>query len=293
MKDDERNNFSGEQTGEAEFAWGRPEHPVESSGWDGQDPGSSSRTAGGGSTDGDRELGISSAGQRQNHLNGVPGAIEDKDRKGLLELVYGVLFDPVDTFRGVADSPPLGRAALIFAVVNILGAVMGYYTSSRVYLEDMDQIIGPAARMLGAIIPLFVVGGLIFQFVKWIVFSGILHLVAELFGGKGRASGVLAVTGLAGLPSILFIPVELLVLITGWDGPAVTWITALSGLAAFVWGVVLVVLGLREVHGFSTWRSLAVVLTPAAALIILIIMFIIGMTGIFAAMAPMFNSFVY
>lgn len=245
-----------------------------------------------GTPDAAREFGVDSAGPQQEHFNEAAHTIE-KDRRGFLELIYGVLFDPVDTFRRVADSPPLGRIALIFAVVNILVAVMGYYTSSRVYFGDMDHLIGPVARMTEAIIPLLAVGGLLYQFVKWVVFSGLLHLVAELYGGRGRVTGVLAVTGLAGLPSILFIPVQLLVLITGWDGPAATWVTVMSGLAAFVWGVALVVLGLREVHRLSTWRSLAAVLTPAAALIIIVILLIIGMAGVFAAMVPMFNNFVY
>lgn len=217
---------------------------------------------------------------------------EDKDR-GLFDLIYGVLFDPVKTFREVALSPPLGRAALIFAVVNILGAVMGYYTSSRVLLGEMDGITALGAQIVEALFPLFVLGGLFFQFVKWAVFSGLLHLAAELYGGRGRVLGVLAVTGLAALPSILLLPIDLLLLITGWEGAAAAWLTILPGIASYVWGVALVVVGLREVHKFSTWRSVAAVLTPGVVMVILLILLVVGMAGMFASMAPVLENYIY
>ncbi len=210
--------------------------------------------------------------------------------KNLLEMIYGVLFDPVETFRGVAASPPIGRVLLIFSVVSVLAAVMGYYLSSRVFRGELYSDAGPLAGMVDAMIPLMVFGGLLIAFVKWITYSGLLHLVAEMFGGPGRALGVLAVTGLATLPVILLMPFDLLVVLAGWQAPLATIITGLFGLVSLVWGFVLVVLGLREVHGFSTGRAMAVALAPPLAIIVLLFIFVLGMIGIFASMPPIFDE---
>ncbi|KJS17153.1 MAG: hypothetical protein VR69_06625 [Peptococcaceae bacterium BRH_c4b] len=215
---------------------------------------------------------------------------EPHANKNLLEMIYGVLFDPVETFRGVAASPPIGRVLLIFSVVSVLAAVMGYYLSSRVFRGELYSDTGPLAGMVDAMIPLMVFGGLIIAFVKWIAYSGLLHLVAEMFGGSGRALGVLAVTGLATIPVILLMPFDLVVVLAGGQTPLTTIITGLFGLVSLVWGFVLVVLGLREVHGFSTGRALAVALAPPLAIIVLMFIFVLGMIGIFASMPAIFDE---
>ncbi|GBF35669.1 hypothetical protein DCCM_4798 [Desulfocucumis palustris] len=210
--------------------------------------------------------------------------------KNFFEMIYGVLFDPVETFRRVAAAPPLGRVLLVYALVSVLGALMGYYFSSRVLQADMYRGAGIFSGAMGTILPLIIFGGLLVTFVKWFVYSGLLHLVAELFGGSGRAVGVLAVTGLASLPALLFIPFELLLLLAAGEGPAATIVSGLFSLGSAVWGFVLVVLGIREVHGITTGRALAVALTPALALIALSILFILGIVLLVTAMAPLIEG---
>lgn len=233
-------------------------------------------------------------GERPDSAEGVlapPGPVPEEPpaNKSLLEMIYGVLFDPVATFRGVAVSPPVGRALLIFSVVSLLGAVMGFYLSTQVFRGELGDL-GPLAEMMDMMIPLMVFGGLIIAFVKWVVYSGLLHLVAEMFGGSGRALGVLAVTGLASLPVILLMPVELVVVLAGGQSPLATIITGLFGLVSLVWGFVLVVLGLREVHGFSAGRALTVALTPPLAIIVLLFILVLGMIGIIASMPAVFDE---
>ena len=157
---------------------------------------------------------------------------EPAAHKNLLEMIYGVLFDPVKTFRGMAEAPPIGRVLLIFTVVSVLGAVMGYYLSSRMIPGEHYGGMRPLAGVLDVIIPLMVFVVIIIAYAKWIVYSGLLHLVAEIFGGKGRALGVLAVTGLATLPVILLMPFELVVVLAGGQAPITTIILGLLGMVS-------------------------------------------------------------
>ncbi len=216
-------------------------------------------------------------------------SVQEPGEKNFFEIIYGVLFDPVETFRRVAAAPPLGRVLLIYTLVSVLGALMGYYFSSQVLQEDMYNEAGMLSGVMENVIPLMIFGGLLISFVKWIVYSGLLHMVAELFGGSGRAVGVLAVTGLASLPAILFIPFELAVLLAGGEGPVATIVSGLFSLASVIWGFILNVLGIREVHGITTGRALAVVATPVVAIIVLSVVFILAMILMFTSMAPLFD----
>lgn len=50
----------------------------------------------------------------------------------------------------------------------------------------------------------------------------------------------------------------------------VSWVPAIGGLVALVWGVVLSILGIRELHSTTTGRAALVVLVPFAIVILLV-----------------------
>ncbi len=207
---------------------------------------------------------------------------------GFLELIYGVLFDPVKTFGRIAGSPPMGKIFLVFSVVKVLSVlvfVMGGLSSSKFIIGGLP---GPAEHgmsgMLRAVAPAAAFLSLIYEYVKWFVYGGILYLLAEFFGGRGRAVGVLAATGLASLPTLVILPLQVLVIILAGGG----WIAGPAGvlfwLATLVWGTVLVVVGLKETQHLSTGRAVAAALIPAAAVVVLIVLML---AVVVAAAAPM------
>ncbi|SHJ56476.1 Yip1 family protein [Desulfofundulus thermosubterraneus] len=202
---------------------------------------------------------------------------------GFLDIIYGVFFDPRATFRRLAASPPLGLAVLIFTLVNLAGALMGALVGYRLTLPPGHPYMG--MHWLAPAAPLVAVAGLVFQYVKWVVVSALLHLTAGLLGGRGRASGILTITALAALPALTMIPVDLLLFLLDTRGISLTVVTAILGLAVFIWGVVLVVLGLMEVYQFSASRALLTVLLPPAVIIlsgiILLVLFAAGISSLF------------
>ncbi len=194
---------------------------------------------------------------------------------GFLELFYGVLFEPVKAMKTVAQAPPLGTVAIVVTILILLGTTMGFLTFSRV-LEQSLQAAGMEQLLTGvqAMAPFWVVVSLLMGYVKWFGYSAVLHLVADLLGGRGNARGVFATVGLAGLPSALLIPFQFLGYWFGMGNIAVTIILGLAGLAVGIWSIVLLVIGIRAVHRLSTSRSVLTVLAPFLTLLLFLIILI-------------------
>lgn len=218
---------------------------------------------------------------------------------GFLELIYGVIFDPAGTFRRIAGSPPMGKALLAFSTVKVLSALVflvGGLFTTRSMLDSLPGHPGQVMDgMLRAMAPVVAFFGLLYEYIKWFVYSGTLYLLAGLSGGRGKAAGVLAATGLASLPALLFLPVQMLVLVLGGG---VTGGSVISGLLIFltwiavlVWGVVLVVIGIRETQGISTGRAVLVAFTPAALAVLILILLVVIIIAVAAPIGLFLNQF--
>ncbi|HWI55548.1 MAG TPA: hypothetical protein VNT57_07635, partial [Desulfobacteria bacterium] len=68
---------------------------------------------------------------------------------------------------------------------------------------------------------------------------------------------------------------------------AVSFLTIAGSLLVFVWWAVLLVLGLREIHGFSTAKAVAAVISPIVGLVLIIIVTVISL---FALIAPLLSG---
>ncbi len=236
----------------------------------------------------------------------APGAAElslagggDRGRvasPGVLELVYGTLFDPVATFRRVAEHLPMGKVLLIFSMVKLLSfsvLLTGGFFSPHFLFGDMAAGPGGGAMEAAAraMTPALVALGLIYEYAKWFVYGGVLYLLAGLSGGGGRAAGVLAVTALASLPALLFLPVQILLALLEGAGRTAGAVNVLVWFVVLIWGAVLVALGLRETQGLSTGRSVAVALAPAAGIIALFLLLLVIIIAVAAPMGLYFSQF--
>jgi hypothetical protein len=61
----------------------------------------------------------------------------------------------------------------------------------------------------------------------------------------------------------------------------VSWIPILGGLVALVWGVILSILGIREVHNTTTGKAALVVLIPAIVLGLLVLLLLGALVALF------------
>jgi len=214
----------------------------------------------------------------------------DREKLGLLELVYGTLFDPVHTFKRISGNPPLGWTVLIFSLVKVLSVTVLWYTlPSELMSGDIAGVYNYGmAEVFRVMVPVIIAGALVYEYVKWFVYSGTLHLLADLAGGSGRAAGVLVVTGLAALPSLLFLPVQ--ILITFLDG---NWLAGLINflivLAVLIWGLILVIIGMRETQRLSTGLAVLVSLIPAIVIVLAIVFFAVMVVAMVYPLANMMD----
>lgn len=198
--------------------------------------------------------------------------IEEKSL-GLAELVYGVLFNPVKTFRSISKNPPLLHGFLIFFGVVILTSLTNTLAPlSFSPTAELDTTLARTRSLIGII-------GAIFALIGWFVEAGLFQLVAEFFGGKGRAVGVLTVLALAGIPKVLVIPFQVVsyFLAGSFFG---RFLVIAASIIVFIWWAVLLVIGLREIQKFSTARSLATLLIPLGILGLIIIIFALVLVGL-------------
>ncbi|KFD41962.1 hypothetical protein DK28_0201880 [Peptococcaceae bacterium SCADC1_2_3] len=211
------------------------------------------------------------------------------EKLGFLELIYGVLLDPLPTLRQVAVQPPVGLTVLIFtlvSVVNVLSSVLVTTGKGNLIFPGLPQT---ATQAIQALIPVIILLWLVLKYLKWFVCSSVLHLVATLLGSHGNAQGVFAVTGLAILPSLFMVPLNLLLY---WmTAPSFTIIITLLSLLIYIWGIILVIFGLREVYNFSTGRSLLVLFLPPIVTIFFVLAALIVLAGCLPSLAPLKPNF--
>lgn len=196
-----------------------------------------------------------------------PAVAGTGNRTGFAELVYGILFAPVATFRKIAVEPPLLYGFAVFLSVTILTSVV-----SSLVPSDFSNGSAEIADILSKTRPFIGIIGALLAITGWFVQAGVFQLFAELFGGKGRAIGVLTVLAFADLPRLVAIPFQVIgFFLAGSFGGK--FITVAVSLAVFVWWAVLLVIGLREIQHYSTGRAVATVLIPLGVLLLTIIIF--------------------
>lgn len=184
-----------------------------------------------------------------------------------------MIWSPIRTLRGVAER----RSALPgFVVVTVCAAsdfaVSTVFVLSGATRRQLERSFGqtgqPAlppglletfGRALEVGVPIV---ALLSPFLSWILFSLLMQLTTRFFGGAGPLSSMLGVVGVAQVP--FFISGILNALLSGlqlWFGmetPAgvtIGYLVSLVGLAAFLWYVVLVVIGAAQARGVGYGES--------------------------------------
>uniref|UniRef100_A0A7C1F2V0 YIP1 family protein n=1 Tax=Ammonifex degensii TaxID=42838 RepID=A0A7C1F2V0_9THEO len=213
-----------------------------------------------------------------------------RNRPGLLELVHGVLFSPASVFRAVAETPPLKEAALIFFLLafgsSLAGSLLLRSNIAAVPGVEIPQV----TRVVSGLLPVFLLVSLVFAAARLFLFAAVFHFLAELLGGRGTPQGTLTVCALAGLPGIFLVPVELLLNLWKVAAAPAAAIGGLVGLGVLLWQVMLLVIGLREVHRFTTGTAAVAVVLPLAVLIGLFVALLIGMIASLGMLLPSLSS---
>lgn len=192
---------------------------------------------------------------------------------GFLELVYGILFEPGKTLHRVAQRPSFNIALALVTALSLAGVLLWLLIVSQAMGQLADSVAW--SFFPDAVKPILALGAVIMfllGYVKWLGYSALVSLAAELLGGVGRGRDVAAMAGLALIPTILLIPAQFLNLYLGAEvfmliGVPVVW----------VWVAVLLVMGVKESHRLSTGRALLAVISPVIILMVLLGLMITGL----------------
>jgi len=172
-----------------------------------------------------------------------------------INTVRNVVLNPAEFFRGIRRRQgdfvnPLVFALICALVSGILGGISNFLLSLA-FAGDPDSEVGGAfGGLVGSIIvvPITTAIGLF-------IGAGILHLLVLLLVRPGNA-GYEATFRVVSYSNVTQL---------------VSWIPII-GFIASLYGLVLVILGIREVHDTTTGRAALVVLIPVAVVLLLILL---------------------
>ena len=169
------------------------------------------------------------------------------DIQAFLNTLSGVLFRPVETFRGMKRTGGLGGPLLYAVILGTLGGWLSvlwnsFFHSLGVLGEGLgdEEIVGYVTFLVVAFLMPFLVALTVF------IGSAITHVCLLLVGASTKSfETTFRVSSYAiGSTELLnFVPV-------------------CGGLIGFVWYIVAMIIGVREAHGISTGKAVVGVLLP-------------------------------
>jgi hypothetical protein len=176
-----------------------------------------------------------------------------------ISTVRGVVLDPVGFFRGIARRGdfinPIVFALICYEISTLIGGLIGLLFSGLLGISDVGNqgtgVVGGAVGSIGGFLVSLIIAPIIGAIILFIV-AGILHLLTLLIVGSGN-SGFEATTRVVSYSFVYHL---------------VSWIP-LIGFIAGIYGLVLMIIGVREVHATTTGKAAAVVLIPVAVLLLI------------------------
>lgn len=181
---------------------------------------------------------------------------------GFFDLLYGIIFEPVKTITAMVENPPYLYGLLIFAMVTFVSTVANIYSNPiNLNTNSLPAGVTGTLEVFRYYWEIFAwVLGFLILFIK----VGALHFLAELFGGKGHISGLVALLSTISITGLVSSFVMLVLKAVSAPGVVSLVLNFLVMLVVLVWTVILLVIGLAKNYNFSYGRAILSILTPAA-----------------------------
>lgn len=175
-----------------------------------------------------------------------------------LELLYDVLFHPGAAMGEIARREPVFQGLVVFFVsvkLPLIAVWLGLKATGMTHLFSI-------------LIALQVAG----SFALWVVGTGMLHLVAELYGSRGTVKGLFAALGFSQLPRIFIVPVWMFASL--FPGGLGGLLMVVSGIVVFAWIMMLHVSAIKKVYTVGILKATVILSTPFLATAFLVWMLI-------------------
>lgn len=189
--------------------------------------------------------------------------------EGVFELLSGILFNPVSTFKKITQEKPLALALAVYVIVNCFTS----YASTMVF---GGEFFGRAR--------LGVLGMCVFS-IPVTLFSifalcALYHLVALLFKLEGNYLGLVSGIGFADIPLIFIGPLAFLSKLMGTFVGIL--IFGLLSLPLTVWVIILHIITIRENYSTTTGKAAFIYIIPLVLLLLLSIALVVLFVLLFA-----------
>ena len=170
-----------------------------------------------------------------------------------VDTVRGVVLDPVGFFRGIARQGNFVNPAVFALICYEISAILGGLISVVLDVAAGQRVGSSIGSFIVSLIltPIFAVIGLF-------IGAGILHLLVLLFVRPSNA-GFEATFRVVSYASVVQL---------------ISWVPILGQIVAAVYGIVLSIFGIREVHATTTGRAALVVLIPVVVVLLLLVLFV-------------------
>jgi hypothetical protein len=171
-----------------------------------------------------------------------------------LNVFYGVLFHPLDTFKTLAEGKEPDSRLLLYALLSVV-------VVSAAAPIIRFAAVGSKADTLAFAIPISSVMGVL----AWVLVGLVIALLSYAFSGKIRYRTFLVLSGLSTLPWLLMAPISLLKAGLGLLGVI---LCAVFGLSVWLWAVLLFALAIVITYEMTADRVMIVLAAPFAMTLI-------------------------
>jgi len=179
---------------------------------------------------------------------------------GLWQTLKGILFSPTDFFSGIREVTGLRDSFAFGILMGSIGSMFGFFWQFLISSRDISLIarIFPESVSTNSIFMGLIIITPLLVLINVIIVTLILHCCLFILQGVNKGlDGTLKVVLYSNATSIYSL------------------IPYIGGLIGLIWSMVIVVIGLREIHQTSTLRAFLALFLPFALLLIL------GIAGVF------------
>lgn len=202
-----------------------------------------------------------------------------------LDDFYDILFRPAQGMKKISKEKTIWHGLLVYIVVSLTVSLSSGIYQPEILSQDLANFPFPVevTENMLRLLPFFnVLVNITFTPLFFLIWTSILHLTADILGGRNRSYRLGAVLGYGQLPYIFMAPVSLLSEYTPFN------LIGLASVALFLWSLVLKIIGLRETYDFSTPKAVISYILPAGVFILSIMVFLIILSLYFA---PLLTEF--
>ncbi len=172
----------------------------------------------------------------------------------LIETIYGIVFQPVSTLKYLSASKPVALAISLFSFAVVWNMIIAM---------GLNKARGLTASLPEGYIVVYLFMGLLISLAALTALAAIYSLLGEVVFKQANGTGILTCLAFAFVPGVLGPPLHYALTLLN--------INLNISIMAFLWVMVLQIIGIREALLIQTSQALLLFVLPGLIFILLIL----------------------